>query len=184
MFVAMDSADLSQALITRIAKGDRTALAQLFQAESGRLLAIAQRILRRRDRAEDVVQEVFVTVWRKAGSFTPERGSARGWLTVMVRNRALNALRDESRMDYEDDETLADLGDRQGDAMAAYEALSLQDALRHCLGALDAPKREAILLCYVTGLNHGEAAATMKVPLGTVKSWVRRGVSALQECLK
>jgi len=172
-----------EAMILEIAKGDRTALAQLFETESGRMLAIAQRILRRRDLAEEAVQEAFLTVWRTAPGFDPVLGSARGWLTVMIRNRSLNILRDGARMDYEDSDTLAELGDRTTDARAAFEALSIKDAIHHCLSALDTSKREAILLCYVTGLNHGEAAATMKVPLGTVKSWIRRGVSALQECL-
>lgn len=172
-----------EAMILEIAKGDRTALAQLFETEAGRLVAIAQRILRRRDLAEEVVQDTFLAVWRTASGFDPARGTARGWLTVIARNRALNMLRDGARIDYEDGDKLAELGDRTADARAAFEALSIKDAIRHCLAALDAPKREAILLCYVTGLNHGEAAATMKVPLGTVKSWVRRGVLALQECL-
>lgn len=170
-------------LIPKIAGGERAALAQLFEAESGRLLAIAQRILRRRDLAEEAIQEVFLSVWRNAGSYDRSKGTARGWLTVMARNRALNMLRDGARIDYKDGETLAELGDRTADVRAAFDALSARDALRHCLEALDASKREAVLLCYVTGLNHGEAAATMNVPLGTIKSWVRRGVVALQECL-
>ena len=173
----------SEDLIIRVAKGDRSALGILFEMESGRLVAIAQRLLRRRDLAEEAVQDVFLRLWRNAETFDADKGTARGWLTVSVRNRALNMLRDGGRIDYEDTEKLAELGDRATDATAAYEALSLKDALRHCLSALDDKKREAVLLCYVTGLNHGEAAATMRVPLGTMKSWVRRGVSALQECL-
>lgn len=173
----------SEDLIARVATGDRSALAVLFEMESGRLVAIAQRLLRRRDLAEEAVQDVFLRLWRNADSFDHTKGTARGWLTVSVRNRALNMLRDGARIDYEDTEKLAELGDRTADARAAYEALSLKDALRHCLSALDEKKREAVLLCYVTGLNHGEAAATMRVPLGTMKSWVRRGVAALQECL-
>jgi RNA polymerase sigma-70 factor, ECF subfamily len=183
MLVVMTTTRTSEQLLKDIASGDREALKALFEEESGRLLAIAQRLLRRRDLAEEVVQEVFLAVWRSASRFDDRKGSARGWLTVMTRNRALNMLRDGARVDYEDADTLADLGDRTADVRAAFEALSLQDALRHCLGALDVRKREAVLLCYVTGLNHGEAAATMNVPLGTVKSWVRRGVVALQECL-
>ena len=183
MFQAMTEHKTPEHLIAEIARRDRAALAALFEAESGRLVAIAQRLLRRRDLAEDVVQEAFISVWRTASSFDAGKGSARGWLTVIVRNRALNVLRDGARLDFEDGETLAELGDRQADARAAFEALSVKDAIRHCLEMLDASKREAVLLCYVTGLNHGEAAATMNVPLGTVKSWVRRGVVALQECL-
>jgi RNA polymerase sigma-70 factor (ECF subfamily) len=148
-----------------------------------RLVAIAQRIVRRRDLAEEVVQEVFIAVWQRAGQFDGNRGAARGWLTTMTRNRALNLIRDDARVDYHDADTVSDMGDRQNDALGAFDALSERDALRHCLGRLDEPKREAILLCYVTGLNHGEVAATLKAPLGTVKAWIRRGVLMLQECL-
>ncbi len=177
-----DPSDMSD-LMQRVARGDRAALASLFDAESGRLVAIAQRIVRRRDLAEEVVQEVFVTVWQKAAIFDASKGSARGWLTTIVRNRALNLIRNDARIDFRDSDDLTDLGDRQGDALAAYNALSERDALRACLERLDEPKRRAILLCYVTGLNHGEAAATMRAPLGTVKAWIRRGVASLQECL-
>ena len=171
------------ALMSRIAAGDRAALAGLFDSEAGRLIAIARRIVRQQDRAEDVVQEVFVAIWRRADRFDASRGKARAWLTTMTRNRALNALRDGSRLDYVDDKVLADMGDRASDASAALESLAERDALRSCLEALDEAKRKAILLCYVTGMNHGEVAATLNAPLGTVKAWIRRGVFALQECL-
>ncbi|UJW86749.1 sigma-70 family RNA polymerase sigma factor [Devosia sp. SL43] len=170
-------------LLRRVAAGERGALAQLFNSESGRLVAIAQRIVRRRDLAEEVVQEIFVTVWRKAAQFDGARGNGRAWLTVMARNRALNLLRNDARVEYHDETDLADLGDRQADAVSAFDTLAERDALRTCLERLDEPKRRAILLCYVTGLNHGEAAATMNAPLGTVKAWIRRGVVSLQECL-
>ncbi|SEQ01402.1 RNA polymerase sigma-70 factor, ECF subfamily [Devosia sp. YR412] len=173
----------AELLLPRIAKGERSALAGLFQVESGRLVAVAQRILRRRDLAEEAVQEVFVAVWHRAGQFDPLRGSARGWLTTMTRNRAINMLRDGSRMDYHDSTTLADMGDRAVDAQEAFDALAERDALRICLEQLDEPRRRAVLLCYVTGLSHGEAAATMQAPLGTIKAWIRRSVVSLQECL-
>jgi len=174
-----DTASLLQA----IAGGDKAALARLFDAEAGRLVAIARRIVRRQDLAEEVVQDAFVAVWQRAGQFDSSRGGALGWLTTIVRNRALNLLRDGSRMDYHDGDTLAALSDRQADANWAFDALSEGDALKTCLGQLDEAKRRAILLCYVTGLNHGEVAATLGAPLGTVKAWIRRGTIALQECL-
>jgi len=170
-------------LIALIAKGDRTALARLFDQEAGRLVAIARRIVRRQDLAEEVVQDAFVAVWQRAGQFEAGRGSAGGWLTTIVRNRALNLLRDGNRMDYHDGDTLAAIGDRAGDANFAFDALAERDALKSCLSQLDELKRKAILLCYVTGLNHGEVAATLNAPLGTVKAWIRRGTIALQECL-
>lgn len=183
MLLLMPDATNADDLMRRIAKGDKAALADLFSAEAGRLIGIALRILRRRDLAEEAVQETFIAAWRRASQFDPARGSAQGWLTTITRNRALNMLRDGSRMEYHDGEVLADLGDRSAEAMAAFNALADRDALKHCLGQLDEPKRRAILLCYVTGLNHGEAAATMNAPLGTLKAWIRRGTIALQECL-
>jgi RNA polymerase sigma-70 factor (ECF subfamily) len=175
--------ETTDALMLRIAGGDRGALASLFAREGGRLVGIARRIVRRQDLAEEVVQDAFVAAWRRAASFDPARGTAVGWLTVIVRNRALNLLRDGERMDFHDADVLADLGDRSVDAMSAFDLLAERDALRTCLGRLDPQKRRAILLCYVTGLNHGEVAATIGAPLGTVKAWIRRGVLALQECL-
>jgi len=166
-----------------MARGDRAAFAALFEAEAGRLIAIARRIVRRQDLAEEAVQDGFVSAWQSAARFDPQRGSARAWLTTIVRNRALNLIRNDARLEFHDAEDVAAIGDRAADAMAALNQLSDRDALKSCLGALDEPKRQAILLCYVTGLDHGEVAATMKAPLGTVKSWIRRGVIALQECL-
>lgn len=183
MLMTMPAPLSTDDLLHRIATGDRTAFAQLFDVESGRLVAIAQRILRRRDLAEEVVQEIFVSLWRKAVQFDTARGSARGWLTIMTRNRALNALRDDAGVEYHDEADLSAMGDRQAEALAAFDALGTRDALRHCLEKLDEPKRRAILLCYVTGLNHGEAAVSLNAPLGTVKAWIRRGVISLQECL-
>lgn len=175
--------DESSGLMALVAAGDQAALGALFSAEGGRLVAVAQRIVRRRDLAEEVVQDAFVVAWQRARQFNPSRGTARAWLTTIVRNRALNMLRDGARVEYHDGETLADMGDREADAEAAFNQLADRDALRHCLGGLDAQKRRAILLCYVTGLNHGEVAARLNAPLGTVKAWIRRGVMALQECL-
>lgn len=177
-----ESTDTSS-LLQRIAASDRSALAQLFDREAGRLVAIARRIVRRQDLAEEVVQDTFVAVWQRAAQFDDSRGSAIGWLTTIVRNRALNLLRDGGRMDYHDGDTLAAIGDRAHDASNAFDTLAERDALKACLKQLDEPKRQAILLSYVTGLNHGEVAATLNAPLGTVKAWIRRGTIALQECL-
>lgn len=177
------STEDADGLMARIAGGDRSALAALFSREGARLVAVARRIVRRQDLAEEVVQDAFVAVWQRADQFDGARGSAMGWLTTIVRNRALNLVRDGSRTEFHDPETLAELGDRTADAYAAFDLLSERDALRNCLEQLDVEKRRAILLSYVTGLNHGEVAATLNAPLGTVKAWIRRGVVALQECL-
>ncbi|HTV70302.1 MAG TPA: sigma-70 family RNA polymerase sigma factor [Rhizobiaceae bacterium] len=170
-------------LLTRVAAGERQALGQLFTSEAGRLIAIARRIVRRPELAEEVVQETFVTVWRSAPSFDPARGRARAWLTTIVRNRSLNRLRDEMRLELLPGEIITDMQDRSGDADAAYAALGESDALHRCLEQLEAPRRRCILLAYVVGYSHGEIAAELKAPVGTVKAWIRRGVISLQECL-
>lgn len=170
-------------LVRGVARGERSALASLFQQEAGRLIAIARRIVRTRELSEEVVQDAFVLVWQRAGQFDASRGSARTWLARIVRNRALNLLRDGARLDYHDEASLADIGDRNADAAEAFDRLADGDALKQCLGRLDELKRRAIVLCYVTGMSHGEVAATIGAPLGTVKAWIRRGMIALQECL-
>ncbi|MBD0414527.1 sigma-70 family RNA polymerase sigma factor [Oryzicola mucosus] len=181
---ALDDRDrFCDGLLTRVARGDRDALGDLFNSEAGRLIAIARRILRRSELAEEAVQESFIAVWRNAARFDPARGSARAWLTTIVRNRALNMLRDGSRMDLVSEDEIADYHDRSGEADVAYGALGESDALRHCLGQLEDKKRSSILLAYVVGFSHGEIAAKLDAPVGTVKAWIRRGVISLQECL-
>ena len=147
------------------------------------MIAIARRIVRRRELAEEAVQDAFVAVWQRAGQYVPDRGPALGWLIAIVRNRSLNMLRDNARVQPTEDGALAALAERQRDAINAYDTLPDTDALRRCLGQLEPDRREAILLCYVVGYTHEEVAGRTGHPLGTVKAWIRRGVAALQECL-
>jgi len=178
-----DGKDGAAALLERIARGDKIALAQLFEREAGQLIAIARRIVYRQDLAEEVVQDAFVAIWQRASLFDASRGTARGWIITIVRNRALNLVRDGKRLDFVDGESLAELGDRHAVTEAAYGALPERHTLRRCLDQLDPVKRNSILLCYVAGMSHGEVAAKLDAPLGTVKAWIRRGVIALQECM-
>lgn len=170
------------ALLRDVARGDRKAFATLFSEEAGRLLAISRRIVRRTELAEEVVQESFVAIWRRAPGFDRDRGAARAWMTAIVRNRSLNLVRDGGREELlaADD---AAFESAAGDAEQAYEALGETDDLRRCLGALEPARRSAILLAYVAGFTHGEIAARLRAPVGTVKAWIRRGVAALRECM-
>jgi RNA polymerase sigma-70 factor (ECF subfamily) len=175
--------DTCEALIARIARGDQAALAALFQNEAPRLVAIARRVVRRAELAEECVQEGFIAVWRNAAMFDPARGAGRAWLTTIIRNRALNMLRDGARLDLLPMEELAAYGERQTIAEQAYDALPDGNALRSCLEQLEPARRQSIVMAYVVGFTHGEIAAELKAPVGTVKAWIRRGVIALQECL-
>lgn len=174
--------ELDVALVA-CAGGDRAALRLIFDREAGRLVAIAERILRRRELAEEVVQEAFIRIWTHAHQYAPEFGSARGWIYAIVRNRALNMLRDGRREHtVEEVETLRET-EQANEIMAAWHRLDRESRLRDCLGALDETKRHGILMAYVGGYTHGEIAGRLCIPLGTAKSWIRRGLSALRECM-
>ncbi|KQS78918.1 RNA polymerase subunit sigma [Rhizobium sp. Leaf384] len=174
--------DLTTALAA-CATGDRAALRRIFDREGGRLVTIAERIVRRRDLAEEVVQESFIRIWTQAHQYQPDRGSARGWIYAIVRNRALNLLRD-GRREYSvaDVEQLQER-DQVDHVMAAWHRLDHTSRLRDCLGALEENKRRGILMAYIGGYSHGEIAGRLRIPLGTTKSWIRRGLSALRECM-
>ena len=178
------STDLETALLA-CAKGDRHGLRLIFDLEGGRLVAVAQRILRRRELAEEVVQDAFIRIWTHAHQFAPGRGSARGWIYAVVRNRALNMLRDGKREDLVSDDRLEMLQDAEqlDEIMAAWHRLDRNSRLKECLGGLEEVRRRGILMAYVGGFTHGEIAGKLKLPLGTAKSWIRRGLLSLRECM-
>ncbi len=165
------------AALARCAAGERNALQVIYDLEAARMIGVARRILIRRDLAEDAVHDAFVRVWRNAGSFDAHRGSARNWLYAIVRNRALSIHRSEHRYDPAQDID-ADL--EPDDAVARLPETS---ALRKCLERIERPRRDVVVLAYAHGMSHGDMAARMKLPLGTVKSWVRRSLQSLQECM-
>jgi RNA polymerase sigma-70 factor (ECF subfamily) len=180
----LPSDDLAGALAA-CARGDRKGLKQIFDSEAGNLIAVAERILRRRELAEEVVQDAFIRIWKSAHQYVPDRGSARGWIYTIVRNRALNMLRDGRREDVVEDERLEALqeSDQLDDILGAWNRLDQTSRLRECLSTLDEQKRQGILLAYVGGYTHGEIAGRLRLPLGTTKSWIRRGLSSLRECM-
>lgn len=167
------------AAIERCAAGDRSALKVIYDLEAPRMVGVAIRILRHRDLAEEATHEAFLRLWRGASTYDPSRGAARPWLYAIVRNQALSILRDESR--FHSVELMENVED---DCEAAYHRLPEASALRRCLQELDIGKRRAILLAYVHGFSHGELAGRLGLPLGTIKSWIRRGLAALQACME
>ena len=118
-------------------------------------------------------------MWRAAGSFDPAKGSARTWLYAILRNCAISILRDESR--FESDPEAGE--DAAPATESALTRLPETSALRRCLEQLDPQRRSVVVLAYVHGLSHGELAGRLNIPLGTVKSWVRRSLISLQECM-
>ena len=167
------------AAIARCAAGERTAMRVIYDMEAGRMVGVARRMLRRQDLAEEAVQDTFMRMWRAARSFDPAKGSARTWLYAILRNCAISILRDERRFENDPDAGT----DAAPAAETAMARLPETSALRRCLEQLDAQRRAVVVLAYVHGLSHGELAGKLGVPLGTVKSWVRRSLSSLQECM-
>ena len=167
------------AAIARCAAGERAALRVIYDIEAGRMVGVARRMLRRQDLAEEAVQDAFMRLWRSARTFDPQKGAARSWLYAILRNCALTILRDESRFTADEDvgEQAAPMTEN------ALTRLPENSALRRCLERLDAQRRAVVVLAYVHGLSHGELAGRLGVPLGTVKSWVRRSLISLQECM-
>lgn len=165
------------AALARCTVGDRSALQMIYDSESHRMVGVARRILLRQDLAEEAVHDAFVRIWRGAGGFDTQRGSAVGWLYAIVRNCALTIYRNEHRYDH-DDSSIEEI--TPDDTIARLPETS---ALRRCLERIERPRRDVVVLAYVHGMSHGELAGRLKVPLGTVKSWVRRSLMSLQECM-
>jgi len=176
------SFDLADAL-RRCAMGERSALRAIYDAEAQRMVGVAMRLLRRRALAEEVVHDAFMQVWQRAATFDPARGEAHTWLYAVLRHRALAVLRTEARVDLVDDFEPLGLESEEEDAEAVVLRLSEASALKRCLDRLDPARREVIVLAYVHGLTHGELAGRLDVPLGTMKSWIRRSLLHLRECL-
>jgi RNA polymerase sigma-70 factor (ECF subfamily) len=179
----VETSDEIAPLLAACARGERGSLKTIYEREARTMIGVAARIVRRREVAEEVVHDVFVQIWRHAGSFDPTRGSGRTWVFAILRNRAISTLRSSSReMPTEDDELTAAV-DSNRPSEDAFDKLADGSALRRCLDHLDPKRRLGVLLAYVEGLSHGEIAARLGVPLGTAKSWVRRSLIQLRECL-
>ncbi len=175
-------------LIDRIAAQDDTALKALYDSTAPRLFGLALRVVRHRDTAEDVLQEAFVSIWRGAGNYRASLSPPMAWLGLIVRSRALDALRKRASeradlMNDLDDEHAPPLAGNAPNPMDATDASEQAFALHQCLGKLENRQREVVSLAYLRDLSHGELAAQLQLPLGTVKTWIRRGLEQLRGCM-
>jgi RNA polymerase sigma-70 factor, ECF subfamily len=171
-----------EAAVLAVARGERFALRALYEREARWLLGVALRIVCDRERAEDVLHDAFLQLWQHAGSFQPALGSARGWLYTIVRHRALKEVRHPGREQALDPQELAQLSDVQQAALADERGLDA-DSLERCLQRLDEARRACVLHAFVDGYTHEQIAQRLDTPLGTVKSWIRRSLTALKECM-
>ena len=188
------SVELSQ-LLARAGLGERAAFATLYERTSAHLLGVVMRIQRDRSLAEDILQEVYVNVWRAAQSFDAAQSQPLTWLTSVARNRAIDSLRRaqsqpqlKTNVQTINDDEETDVYDTVADdAPGPLDLLSRASdarALSACMQGLSAQQRQSVALAFFDGLSHAEVADSMRQPLGTVKSWVRRALMSLKSCLE
>jgi len=172
-------------LMARCALRDQRAFAELYRLTCAKLYGVAIRILRREDWAEEVLQESFVNIWNHIAEYSATRSAPMTWMTAIVRNRALDWLRRPNLERGDEDydllvESLPDQGPGP-DIVLGHSRDAV--ALAECLRQLSGDQRQTIMLAYAHGLSHGELAQHLKQPLGTVKTWIRRGLERLKGCM-
>jgi len=169
----------------RVARGSEPALQQVYESTSAKLFGLILRILGDKGEAEDALQEVYVSVWRRAASFDAAKASPVTWLAAIARNRAIDRLRASGRpRPAEPIDAAHEVADERPDALARLETREETARLDGCIGELEARQSSAIRSAFFGGFSYPELADQEGVPLGTMKSWVRRGLLRLRDCLE
>jgi RNA polymerase sigma-70 factor, ECF subfamily len=174
--------DLSN-LLSRIATRDTVAFAALYKQTSPKLYGVVARILTRGDVASDVLQEVYVRVWEKAGEFDSRKGSPLAWMATIARNRALDEVRRVRPASLEDQPEGFEPAAEEINPLAVRERSEGLAALVDCLKALDEEKRTIVLLAYYRGLSREALAKRFGRPVPTIKTWLHRSLAQLRDCL-
>ncbi|MFA5948828.1 MAG: sigma-70 family RNA polymerase sigma factor [Hyphomicrobium sp.] len=171
-------------LLASVGRGDEAAFAELYQATSAKLLAVALRILRNREAAEDVLQDCFFKIWEKAADFNPAIAQPLTWMAAIVRHRALDEVRRRGNRTFTDESEIEDL---ESDDEHPLEVLGRQEdvaRLLRCLDGLDPEKKQIVCLAYLDGLSREALAKRFDRPEGTIKTWLYRSLAQLKGCLE
>jgi RNA polymerase sigma-70 factor (ECF subfamily) len=169
-------------LLERIARQDGEAFACFYDRTSGTLFSIAKSIVRDAEMAEDVLQEVYSTIWEKAATYNPALGKPISWAIALTRNRALDKIRSIKRREAgvrRLEESYFEQSDTE--SAGAFDRQEVASLMRNALVKLDPKKRQAVELAFLHGLPHAEVAEALEEPLGTVKAWIRRGLIELRD---
>ena len=172
------------AALNRVAQGDRPALRVIYDMTSAKLFGVCLRILNDRSEAEDVLQEVYLTVWRKAASFDEARASPITWLVAIARNRAIDRVRSAAPARRSEPIEAAAEVDPGPTAFESLASAQEHARLKSCLDEIEQRQSLAIRAAFMGGFTYEELAERSGVPLGTMKSWIRRGLAKLRECLE
>ncbi|MDF1670416.1 MAG: sigma-70 family RNA polymerase sigma factor [Roseovarius sp.] len=170
-------------LIARVALRDRAAFGELYTRTSAKLFGVVLRVLDNRAEAEDVIQDAYVKIWRNAGRYTQNGFSPMTWLITIARNTAIDARRRKTRTDVQSDAMLEQVADSAPGPEAAAIAASDRAALGSCLDELQQVRAEAVTRAYLEGDSYADLAAHFDVPLNTMRTWLRRSLLKLRECL-
>ncbi|PIF22298.1 sigma-70 family RNA polymerase sigma factor [Candidatus Pantoea floridensis] len=173
-----------ETLFPAIAKGDRRAFEQLYRLTSPHLYALALRMLRQQGWAEEVLHDCYLTIWNRAASYDSALSAPMTWMTHIVRNRCIDGLRSgQARAAlatevFNDELQIAEEQDRNN-----WHDPAQADRLRHCISHLSSEQQQSITLAYYQGMSHSDIAAWLQQPVGSVKSWIRRALEHLRECV-
>ncbi len=169
--------------LARVAKGDKAAFARVYQATSAKLYGVVLRILQRRDVTDEIVQEVYVKIWQRAGDFDPTRASPITWMATIARNRALDEIRKGSHVRIDDAPEALDVASGERPAL---EWVELQDdyvRLIRCLDGLEPIKRDMVKLAYLEGQSREALSQRFGHPVATIKTWLHRSLKSLKDCI-
>lgn len=180
--MATSARELSD-LVARVARRDKAAFAAVYEATSAKLFGIVLRILRRRDLAEEVLQEVYVTLWQRAGEFDAARASPITWMATIARNRALDQARRVTPASIEDTPAVMDMASDEEHPIEGIARSQELARLMRCLDGLEAERRDIVLLAYREGLSREALAARFERPVPTIKTWLHRSLIQLRQCL-
>ncbi|GJE26725.1 sigma-70 family RNA polymerase sigma factor [Methylobacterium organophilum] len=171
-------------LLAQIAGGDAAALRSLYDLTAPKLFGLILRIQRDRSLAEDVLQDVYLKIWRSAGSYTAQAGPPLPWLCAVARHRAIDVIRRKGEVQGPVSEDGEDFFERLVDPSDAAGAFLNRDALQHCLGQLDPAHRDCVVRAYCEGLSREELAQIHDRPVNTIKTWLHRALASLKGCLE
>lgn len=178
-------------LLQRVSLQDHGAFKQLYDLTSAHLYGVALRFVRKKELADEILQDAFINVWQQAGGYSATLSTPMTWLISIVRNKSLDRLR-RGKLEFDNtvvlDETSPEPAHEEAadhaDPQELYAAATEKMELNRCLSLLEAPHRQSLALAYYNGMSHAELAEHLQVPLGTAKAWVRRGLERLRKCVE
>ncbi len=170
-------------LIAAVAKGDEDAFKRLYDATRAKLFGVVLRILRRQDLTEEVIQEAYVKIWNSAGQFNPGLASPITWMVSIARNRAIDVIRKKGEVSIEEEPAAMEVASDTLDPLARREMAEDLKRILECVGRLEPERQKLVLLAYYNGWSREQLAVKFDTPVNTVKTWLRRSMIEIRECL-